>query len=161
MVFVSRAWDTGLRTQGHGVGGKIQGGLLDMVGFGCAGLLSEGPGAAGMALLTLYETPYKRSPLRFTWIDLDVTCSARHVACCGPWTHLGRPPWASPRWPSKEQSFKRATADNAGPVLMPADCRFERPEMPSALATLATFPGPFYFRAQSQWTRKCVQLCRS
>lgn len=68
MVFVSRAWDTGLRTQGHGVGGKIQGGLLDMVGFGCAGLLSEGPGAAGMALLTLYETPYKRSPLRFTWI---------------------------------------------------------------------------------------------
>ena len=40
------------------------GGLLDLVGFGCAGPLSVGITVAGTALLDLFETPYKLSPLR-------------------------------------------------------------------------------------------------
>ena len=40
------------------------GGLLDLVGFGRAGPLSVGIRAAGTALLDLFETLYKLSPLR-------------------------------------------------------------------------------------------------
>ena len=40
------------------------GGLLDLVGFGCAGPLAVGLRVAGTGLLGLFETPYKLSPLR-------------------------------------------------------------------------------------------------
>lgn len=49
------------------MGGKIQGSLLDLVGFGCEGPLSMGFRVADTALLTLFETPHKLSPLRSVW----------------------------------------------------------------------------------------------
>lgn len=40
MVFVSRTWDTADLKAVPRSGWQIQGGLRDVVGFGCAGLLS-------------------------------------------------------------------------------------------------------------------------
>lgn len=49
------------------MGGKIQGGLLDVVGFVGAGPWSEGLRVTSTLLLILFETLYKVSPLRFMW----------------------------------------------------------------------------------------------